>query len=270
MTKHLDTSTLIKYTSGNNKGHFNWKENIGKELPFQYDDLTGIIKIIDYKSVNRNNLVTIKYQDNVITTSTSNLLQLKIPSFLNKNKNTRQYLYKIGDIIDKEFQESKVIEQTRISVKTTKNYETSILLKIPETSIKEIDFIDWYNVNEYLVYVNNDGYVTAIPIDDKVVLDNADIIYINMDGDIKQDVIDYCVNENKEVILFGLTDDCNCDGDCENCIGHDYDVYKLDDDYIHGFTASKTDDSSYVSYSYYTTEDLSDKDIEKILKAFTL
>ena len=125
MIKHLDTYTLIKYTSGNNKGHFNWKENIGKELPFQYDDLTGIIKIIDYKSINRNNLVTIKYQDNVITTSTSNLLQLKIPSFLNKNKNTRQYLYKIGDIIDKDFQESKVIEQTRISVKATKNYETT-------------------------------------------------------------------------------------------------------------------------------------------------
>lgn len=69
--------------------------------------------------------MTIKYQDNVITTSTSNLLQLKIPSFLNKNKNTRQYLYKIGDIIVKDFQDSKVIEQTRISVKATKNYETT-------------------------------------------------------------------------------------------------------------------------------------------------
>lgn len=174
-----------------------------------------------------------------------------IDILLNRLLNTEKT---VGIVVNKEFAE----------------YITSILLKIPETSIKEIDFIDWYNVNEYLVYINNDGYVTAIPIDDKVVLDNADIIYINMDGDIKQDVIDYCVNEDKEVILFGLTDDCNCDGDCENCIGHDYDVYKLDDDYIHGFTASKTDDSSYVSYSYYTTEDLSDKDIEKILKAFTL
>ena len=178
-----------------------------------------------------------------------------IDILLNRLLNTEKT---VGIVVNKEFAE----------------YITSILLKIPETSIKEIDFIDWYNVNEYLVYINNDGYVTAIPIDDKVVLDNADIIYINMDGDIKQDVIDYCVNEDKEVILFGLTDDCNCDGDCdgdcENCIGHDYAVYKLDDDYMHGFTASKTDDSSYVSYSYYTTEDLSDKDIEKILKAFTL
>lgn len=125
MTKYLDTSTLTRYTSGNNRGHFNWKKNIGKELFFQYDDLTGIIKIIDYKSVNRNNLVTIQYQDNVITTSTSNLIQLKIPSFLNKNKNTRKYTYKIGDIIDKDFQQSKVIEQCRISVKATKSYETT-------------------------------------------------------------------------------------------------------------------------------------------------
>ena len=174
-----------------------------------------------------------------------------IDILLNRLLNTEKT---VGIVVNKEFAE----------------YITSILLKIPETSIKEIDFIDWYNVNEYLVYINNDGYVTAIPIDDKVVLDNADIIYINMDGDIKQDVIDYCVNEDKEVILFGLTDDCNCDGDCENCIGHDYDVYKLDDDYIHGFTASKVNDSSCVSYSYYTTEDLSDKDIEKILKAFNI
>lgn len=174
-----------------------------------------------------------------------------IDILLNRLLNTEKT---VGIVVNKEFAE----------------YITSILLKIPETSIKEIDFIDWYNINEYLVYINNDGYVTAIPIDDKVVLDNADIIYINMDGDIKQDVIDYCVNEDKEVILFGLTDDCNCDGDCENYIGHDYDVYKLDDDYIHGFTASKSDDNSYVSYSYYTTEDLNDKDIEKILKAFAL
>lgn len=158
----------------------------------------------------------------------------------------------VGIVVNKEFAE----------------HITSILLKIPETSVKEIDFIDWYKTDEYLVYVDNDGYVTAIPIDDEIILNDVDIVYIDMDGDIKQDVIDYCVNEDKEVILFGLTDDCDCD--CENCIGHDYNVYKLDDDYMHGFTASKVNDDSYVSYSYYTTEDLSDKDIEKILKAFNI
>lgn len=125
MIKHLDTSTLIKYTSGNNKGHFNWKENIGKELPFQYEDTKGIIKIIDYKSVNRKNLVTIQYKDNIMTTSTSNLLQLKIPTFVNKNVNTRKYKYNVGNIIDKDFQKSKIIEQCRISVKSSKGYKTA-------------------------------------------------------------------------------------------------------------------------------------------------
>lgn len=125
MIKYLDTSNLIKYQSGNNKGHFNWKENIGKEIPFQYDDLTGIIKIIDYKSVDRKNLVTIQYENNIITTSTSNLVHLRIPSFLNKNKNSKQYTYKIGDNIDMEYQISEVIEQCRISVRSTRNYETT-------------------------------------------------------------------------------------------------------------------------------------------------
>lgn len=125
MIKHLDTSTLIKYTSGNNKGHFNWKENIGKELPFQYEDTKGIIKIIDYKSVNRKNLVTIQYKDNIMTTSTSNLLQLKIPTFVNKNVNTRKYKYNVENIIDKDFQKSKIIEQCRISVKSSKGYKTA-------------------------------------------------------------------------------------------------------------------------------------------------
>ena len=125
MTKYLDTSTLTKYTSGNNKEHFYWKENICKELPFQYDDLEGIIKIIDYESINRKNLITIQYQGNIMTTSTSNLLQLRIPTFLNKNVNTKKYKYNVGNIIDKDFQKSKVIEQCRISVKSSKGYETA-------------------------------------------------------------------------------------------------------------------------------------------------
>ena len=129
MTKFLDTSNMIKYETGNNKGHFNWTENIGKELKFQYDDLTGVIKIVAYKSVNRKNLITIQYKDNIITTSTSNLLQLKIPSFLNKNKNNKNYKYKENDLIDKDFQISKIIKQTKISYNsgTVRGYQVQCL-----------------------------------------------------------------------------------------------------------------------------------------------
>lgn len=147
------------------------------------------------------------------------------------------------------------------------------LIRLDETSIKEIDLVDYMNIGEYLVSVDDNGVITVVPIEDFGVLDNTDIFYIDMDGDIKQDIIDYCVNEDKEVILFGQEDD-ECDGDCENCscMSDADDTYihlsDGDDGNTHGFTASKSDGDSYMSYSYYTSEELSQNDIERILKAF--
>ena len=88
------------------------------------------------------------------------------------------------------------------------------LIRLDETSIKEIDLVDYMNIDEYLVSVDDDGVITVVPIEDFCVLDKTDIFYIDMDGDIEQNIIDYCVNEDKEVILFSQEDDC--DGDCEN------------------------------------------------------
>ena len=95
------------------------------------------------------------------------------------------------------------------------------LIRLDETSIKEIDLVDYMNIDEYLVSVDDDGVITVVPIEDFCVLDKTDIFYIDMDGDISQDIIDYCVNEDKEVILFGQEDDCDSDGECENCNCHD-------------------------------------------------
>lgn len=146
------------------------------------------------------------------------------------------------------------------------------IIKLDDTSVKEIDLVDYMNINEYLLSVDNDGYITCVPIEDLCVLDNTDIFYIDMDGDIKQDIVDYCVNEDKEVILFGQKDDC--DGDCENCSCMDDsdDTYVHlsdgDDGNTHGFTASKSDGDSYMSYSYYSSDELSQDDIRSMLKAF--
>ena len=156
--------------------------------------------------------------------------------------------------------------------KETAEYILDILVALDETSIKEIDLVDYMNINEYILSVDDDGYITCVPIEDFCVLDNTDVFYIDMDGSIKQDVIDYCVNEDKTVILFGQKDD-DCDGDCENCscMNSDESYVHLSDDNdgnTHGFTASKSDGDSYVSYSYYTSDDLSQDDIQKMLKAF--
>ena len=82
------------------------------------------------------------------------------------------------------------------------------LIRLDETSIKEIDLVDYMNIDEYLVSVDDNGVITVVPIEDFCVLDKTDIFYIDMDGDIEQDIIDYCVNEDKEVILFGQEDGC--------------------------------------------------------------
>lgn len=143
------------------------------------------------------------------------------------------------------------------------------LIRLDETSIKEIDLVDYMNIGEYLVSVDDGGVITVVPIEDFGVLDKTDIFYIDMDGDISQDIIDYCVNEDKEVILFGQEDDG--DGDCENCNCHNETYLHTsedEDENTHGFTASRSDGDSYVSYSYYSSDELSHEDIQKILKAF--
>ena len=146
------------------------------------------------------------------------------------------------------------------------------LLALDETTVREIDLVDYLDTNEYLVSVDDFGEITVVPIEDLDVLNKTDIFYIDMDGDIKQDVIDYCVNEDKEVILFGQEDDCECDGECENYPSSCDETYlhtsQDKDENTHGFTASKSDGDSYMSYSYYSSDELSYEDIQKMLKAF--
>ena len=64
------------------------------------------------------------------------------------------------------------------------------LIRLDETSIKEIDLVDYMNIDEYLVSVDDGGVITVIPIEDFGVLDKTDIFYIDMDGDIEQAIID--------------------------------------------------------------------------------
>ena len=143
------------------------------------------------------------------------------------------------------------------------------LFALDETSFREVDLVDYMNIGEYLVSVDSDRCITVVPIEDFGVLDDTDIFYIDMDGDIKQDIIDYCVNEDKEVVLFGQEDvDDECD--CENCSIHDTYLHTSEDKdgNTHGFTASRSDGDSYMSYSYYSSDELSHDDIQKMLRAF--
>lgn len=128
---------------------------------------------------------------------------------------------KVEDIVDIYIEKLYNTDKT-VGVVVNKEiaeYILDNLIRLDETSIKEIDFVDYMNIGEYLVSVDDNGVITVVPIEVFGVLDKTDVFYIDMDGDISQDIIDYCVNEDKEVILFGQEDDC--DGDCKKCDCHD-------------------------------------------------
>lgn len=119
MRKFLDTSNLVTYQSRTYQGKYDWSNNIGKELYFEYDDISGYIKIIDYQKSKPQGYITLQCDDKIITTTTSNLLHLKIPSLFHKEKQSNEYKYNVGDVIHKFNDTLKITKQTRI------NYDNS-------------------------------------------------------------------------------------------------------------------------------------------------
>ena len=115
MKKFIDKSNLATYASGKYKGKIDWENNIGKELYFEYDDISGYIKIIDYKKSKPQGYVTLQYKGNIITTTTPNLIHLKIPSLFNKEKQSNKFKYNVGDIITKFNENIQVIDRLHIT-----------------------------------------------------------------------------------------------------------------------------------------------------------
>lgn len=115
MRKFLDTSNLVTYQSGKYQGKYDWSSNIGKELYFEYDDISGYIKIIDYVKDIPYGRITLQYEDIITTTHTPALLHLKVPRMFHKEKQKRRYDYEVGDIIQKFNDTMKVIDQIRIN-----------------------------------------------------------------------------------------------------------------------------------------------------------
>ena len=125
MRKFLDTSNLVTYQTGTYQGKYDWINNIGKELYFEYDDISGYIKIIDYVKDIPYGRITLQYKDIIVTTITSNLIHLKVPRLFHKEKQKRRYDYNVGDIIHKFNDTLKIAKQIRIDYdnSSTRGYE---------------------------------------------------------------------------------------------------------------------------------------------------
>lgn len=139
-----------------------------------------------------------------------------------------------------------------------------------------IAFIDKFGNPEWDGY--DDAFVISL-LDDEIwcepvrrdkgyIFIEADVVYIFVDCNSK--IIPKI--ESDEVYEVGIGEDYDdCDGDCENCNCHNETYLHTSEDEdgnTHGFTASRSDGDSYMSYSFYSSDELSHEDIQKILKAF--
>lgn len=145
------------------------------------------------------------------------------------------------------------------------------VINLDFTSIQYIDLAPDRIEDEFILYVTPEGYITVTPLDDVGYLYRQETVFIDMDCNIGQDVIDLCVNEDKDVRLFGLADEpvtCPC---CECDNGHKkFHICKDSNGKCHGFYGGSTGENFAESYSYYSNQELSENDIVRILRAFLM
>lgn len=129
---------------------------------------------------------------------------------------------------------------------------------------------EWDSYDDAFVISLLDDEIWCEPVKrkDSYIFVEANVVYIFDDCNSKI-IPKIESDEVYEVEIDNEYDDCN--GDCENCNCHNETYLHTSEDEdgnVHGFTASKSDGDSYMSYSYYSSDELSHEDIQKMLKAF--
>lgn len=127
---------------------------------------------------------------------------------------------------------------------------------------------DGYDDSFIISLLDDEIWCEPVKRDDGYIFIEADVVYIFDDCNSKI-IPKIESDEIYEVEIGNEYDDCN--GDCENCNCHNETYLHTsedEDENTHGFTASRSDGDSYMSYSYYSSDELSHEDIQKMLKAF--
>ena len=128
----------------------------------------------------------------------------------------------VGIFIDKVCHTDKTV--ALITNKELVEYAMNELLEDSYITVKRVDLeLDSENA-EYMISVDDDGYMVVQPVeyyDDKY-FNDIEYVFVDMDGCVGQVTIDNLLNRNVEIVLFGYEDDgCGCD-ECE-CACKKYD-----------------------------------------------
>lgn len=179
----------------------------------------------------------------------------------------------VDDIVDKVYEDDDLLvsviakfdEMKEILKYLTGAYDTKfdeISLCSPEIDAYVDEFILGCYFEDGVVYFNCEPvkrggkyFILADYGEDAYVLDNC-----------SPEAFDHCVNTNVYAVHIHNEDD-ECD-DCCDCLAMNGHVQyaKSENGETHGFFTSNSTDDGYHSFSYYTTEPLSNDDITSMLK----
>ena len=136
--------------------------------------------------------------------------------------------------IDKVYHRDKTVEL--ITNKELVEYAMDILLNDDCITVKRVDLeLDSEDV-EYMISVDDDGYMVVQPVeyyDDKY-FNDIEYAFVDMDGCVEQMTIDNLLDRDVELVLFGI-DECDCD-ECDKGFT------------VNGRPVSKEEFDNYVSH----------------------
>ena len=116
--------------------------------------------------------------------------------------------------IDKVYHTDKTV--ALITNKELVEYAMDVLLNDDCITVKRVDLeLDSEDV-EYMISVDDDGYMVVQPVeyyDDKY-FNDIEYAFVDMDGCVEQMTIDNLLDRNVEIVLFGYDDECEYD-DCD-------------------------------------------------------
>lgn len=121
--RKIDLST-IPHTIKNGKVHYNWKQSIGCECKFEYDNLSGIIKIVDMfrKSKYGQAYLKVEYNDNIFNIASSSFAYANLWNIVRHNGSA--FLYHIGQhLVDKNIDLTILDREYRTSYTKIDNYK---------------------------------------------------------------------------------------------------------------------------------------------------
>ena len=119
--------------------------------------------------------------------------------------------------IDKVYHTDKTV--ALITNKELVEYAMDELLEDSYITVKRVDLELDSEYAEYMISVDDDGYMVVQPVeyyDDKY-FNDIEYAFVDMDGCVEQMTIDNLLDRDVEIVLFGIGE-CSCDEcDCNEC-----------------------------------------------------